>query len=73
MTIIDSQGDTVRVYKFQLYDVVRDEMITSTRMARQETIDRIHAVKFGPAYLVPHSDVDDDGLTAKNYIPVQGA
>ncbi|QJE00676.1 hypothetical protein HH212_12125 [Massilia forsythiae] len=72
MVAIASTGNTVRVYKFQIYNIVTDEMVTSTRLAQEHTIERIGAVRMGVPFEVPLSDVDAEGFTSKNYSPVQG-
>jgi len=73
MPVIASTGHTTSVYKFELYDISKDELVLSTRMATQRAIESINAVRKGVAFEVPNADVDADGFTAKNYIPVQGA
>ena len=72
MPVISSQPDIVRVYRFQVYDGISDEMITSTRMATRETIERIFAVKTSISFEIPAAHVDASGFTEKNYVPVQG-
>jgi hypothetical protein len=70
MPIVASREDRVRVYRFQLYDVSKDELITSTRYATKDTIDRIGGIHLGAPVEVPASDVDQDGFTQKHYVPV---
>lgn len=69
MTIIASSGDTALVFPFSLYDIVRDELVRSTRYATMPAIERISAIRSGPSHSIPAADVDGDGFTAKNYDP----
>jgi len=72
MAVIASKGSTVRVYKFQIYNIVTDELVTSTRLAEERAIENIGAIRIGVPFEVPVSDVDPEGFTSKNYSPVQG-
>ena len=73
MTVIASEGGTVRVYRFQLFDIVSNEYVTSTRYATQQRIEKLGGRIVSIAFDVPASHVDDDGMTEKAYNPVLGA
>jgi hypothetical protein len=73
MPVFATQGGTIRVYRFQVYDIVRDELVTSTRMASAPAIERIRAVRGAVSFEVPSEHLDSDGFTQKDYDPVQGA
>jgi hypothetical protein len=65
----------VIVYKFYKYNVLNDEVVTSTRMATQEAIDSICASKIEGTQveidesLTVSTDGGLPGMTAKNFIP----
>ncbi|WP_313029014.1 hypothetical protein [Massilia alkalitolerans] len=66
MTVF-ATDNTVAVFPFRLYDIVRDEFVTSRRLATMAAIQRLGATPAGPSYSIPQMDVDGDGLTAKDY------
>lgn len=72
MPVFASEGDTVRVYRFQMYDIVSNEFVTSTRYAKKETIDKLGGRVASVAFDVPATHVNNDGFTEKDYIPIQG-
>jgi hypothetical protein len=71
MTAIASKGGTVRAYRFQLFDIVSNEYVTSTRYATQQCIERLGGRITSIPFEVPVAHVDVDGMTEKNYTPVQ--
>jgi hypothetical protein len=73
MTIIASEGGTVRVYRFQLFDIISNDYVMSTRYATEQTIVKLGGRIKSIPFEVPASHVDDDGLTEKDYNPVLGA
>lgn len=69
MPIIGSQGNTIAVFKFRLYDIVRDEFIISRRYATMQAIERLRAERAGPSIEVAQDAVDGDGFTVIDYAP----
>lgn len=70
MPVLSSGGGTVRVYRFQVYDIRNDEMVTSTRMATEAAIERVRGVKLSASYEVPSDHVGPDGFTDRMYVPL---
>jgi hypothetical protein len=68
MTAIANIGQTIAVYRFQIYDVNKDECVMSTRYGTLAGIVRIGGIRTGYAHEVPRGDVNDEGLTAKGYL-----
>lgn len=63
---------TVKVYGFRKYDIVRDEFITSRRMATRACIDRIRASPLKNTELeIDSNDVDKDGMTDIGYYEIK--
>lgn len=69
MTLIGTKGSTLQVRGFKLYDIEKDEFVTSKRYGRVDAIERIGGVAVGPFYEVPADKVDQDGLTILGYLP----
>jgi hypothetical protein len=59
--------DTIAVFPFKLYNIIKDEYVVSKRLGTAQTIERIGAVIAGPHFSIPTADVDGDGLTKIGY------
>jgi hypothetical protein len=59
--------DTIAVFPFKLYSIIKDEYVVSKRLGTAQAIERIGAVIAGPHFSIPAADVDGDGLTAIGY------
>lgn len=70
MGIVATQGNTERVFRFQVYDIVKDEFVTSSRLATEYAIDRIGAVRLPASFDIPYDHLDKDGFTTRDYKPV---
>ena len=65
-------ANTVKVYGFRKYDIVRDEFITSHRMATHACIERIRALPLNNTELeIDSNDVDKDGMTDIGYYEIK--
>ena len=67
MPVIASQGYETTVFPFRLYDISKDEFVTSRRLATIDAIHRLNAIQAGPSFQIPNADVDSDGFTVIGY------
>ena len=67
MTVIASQGDTIAVFHFRMFDINSSVYVEAKRYATMQTIERLRAIRAGPSIIVPRAEVDEDGFTAIGY------
>lgn len=69
MTVIASQGDTIAVFPFRMFDINNSVYVAAKRYATMQTIEQLRAMRAGPSIMVPRAAVDEDGFTAIGYRP----
>ncbi len=70
MPVVGTDGEKVRVFCFEMYDIGSDRFVQSKRWATLKFIERVNAQRIGHGVEVDGNQVDADGLTEPGFSPL---